>query len=505
MSPPFAVTDTLRYMALAVLWTFAGRALIVAAGQRALGPTGWFLAPSAAQAAVALMLGISVTFRAPVHSVATAIWLAMAALATVGLVDTVRAARSWPSVPTNAWMVFAAAVSAPLLLMLPCFVHGFGATLGTSHPDAWSYSIFASYLWEYPRGTQVGLGPAYQWATNLSGTRFVSAAQLGWLATATSQGDTAGAYGLLLAMSSFVMAGASAAAGRTFGLPNVLLTLVAVGGGAGNWMANAILVSNLDNMLALSYVPALAALALDESPTPFPGRCVVCGILGAATLYTYPEFAAVCLGCSALFFVTPFLKQRLAVTIPGVLLGVLVAGILVLPYANELTGYVARQLASGVATSSRPAEGMFSGLLLPLVRPAAIWGLGPEDAARAPWWPTTGAAMALYALALVGFWRLTVRRVVAPLAVILVLVAGFGVFEYRYEYSYGAYKFILLGWWLMVIAVAIGVRECARVHVGLACVATLVAMTTFGATFERSVRASLAPPNPDMAALRKVR
>ena len=57
----------------------------------------------------------------------------------------------------------------------------------------------------------------------------------------------------------------------------------------------------------------------------------------------------------------------------------------------------------------------------------------------------------------------------------------------------------------MVIAVVIGVRECAKVHVSLAIVATLVAMTTFGASLDRSVRAALVAPNPDLAALRTVR
>jgi len=505
MSPPFAVTDTLRYVALAVLWTLAGRALILAAGQRALGATGWLLAPVAAQAIVALMLGISAAFRTPVHSVATAVWPAMAALAIVGLIDAGRRARTWSSALAGVSMVFAAAGSAALLLMLPCFVYGFGATQATTHPDAWSYSIFGAYLWEYPRGTEGGLSPAYQWAANLSGTRFVASAQLGWLASATSEGDTAAAYGLLVSLGSFVMACAGAAAGRVFGLPNGWLVLVAVGCGAGNWMANALWASNLDNMLALGYVPGLAALALDESPTPFRGRSVICSIFAAATLYTYPEFAAACLACSALFFVAPLLKQRFAVTIPGVVLGTAIAGFLVLPYASELIGFVSRQLAAGVAAGPRPAEGVFNGLLFPLLRPAAIWGLGPEDPAVAPWGPTTAAAIALFVLALVGLRRLAVDRIVAPLVVLLILVAGFWVFAYRYEYGYGAFKFILLSWWIMVIAVVIGVRECAKVHVGLAIVASLVAMTTFGTSLDRSVRAATAAPTPDLAALRRVR
>src|SRR5262245_17480863 len=114
MNIPFAVTDTLRYVALAVLWLFAGRALIVAVGQRALGATGWLLAPVAAQAAVAVMLGISAAFRTPVQSVATAIWSAMAALAVVGLIDTGRRARTWSSASGGVALVFAAAGIAPI-------------------------------------------------------------------------------------------------------------------------------------------------------------------------------------------------------------------------------------------------------------------------------------------------------------------------------------------------------------------------------------------------------
>jgi hypothetical protein len=506
MTLPFALADTLRYLALALVWVLAGRALLVATGQRALGMTGWLLAPAVSQALVAVILGMSAVFRTPIKVVATPAWIAIATLAAAGLIVELRAAVRRPRPPVRITggdvMVLGVAAIAPILLLLPCFVHGFAATQGTTHPDAWSYTIFGAYLWEYPRFTQGGLSPAFQWAANLSGTRFVAPGQLGWLAMATHEGDTAAAYGLLAALSTFIFGCASTAAGRIMGLSPRFLWLVALGAGAGNWIGNAVLVSNLDNLLALSYMPALAALGLADTPTGRPGRAVVCGLIAAATIYTYPEFAPVLLGCSALFLVQPFFTSPLLPALRAAVLGAAVAAVLVLPYAMDLWAFFSMQLASGVSTSERPGQGVFAGLLLPLVRPAGVWGLGPEDAGRPLSWPTTVAAFALFLLALTGLLRLLANRALAPLATLAILVAGFGVFEYGYEYSYGAYKFILLSWWLMLVAVAFGVRECARLHTGVAALAAACALATCAGSLERSVRASVTPPQPDMVAFR---
>jgi hypothetical protein len=94
--------------------------------------------------------------------------------------------------------VFTVALTVPPVVLLPYFVHGFGVYQGTPHPDAWSYTVFSAYLWDYPRLTDGGLAPVYQWASHLSLTRYVSPAEMGWLATATQEGDTQAAYGLLL-------------------------------------------------------------------------------------------------------------------------------------------------------------------------------------------------------------------------------------------------------------------------------------------------------------------
>lgn len=502
MNQAFVFVDTLRYVGLVLAWTFAGRAILAGAGQRALGTAGWLLAPAAAQACIAIVLAMSAVLGVPIRTVSAPLWAALAIGAALGIAIEAgeRQSRSAPRCTRGEWLAIATAMIAPVLLMLPCFVHGLGAAQGTTHPDAWSYTVFSAYLHEYPRFTQGGLSPAFQWAANLSGTRFVSPAELAWFAPVTGEGDTAAAYGLLVAHSAFVFACASTAAARALGVPSYLLWIVAAGAGAGNWLANALEVSNLDNLSALAYMPALVALAADTSPMSRTGRAALCGVVVAATIYTYPEFAPVILGCSALSFVHPVVTRRLLVR--DVLIGAAVAVLASLPYLPELWRFFEQQFAAGVRGGIRPGEGMFAGLLLPLVRPAGIWGLGPEDAAHVVWWPETLAGLALFALAARGLWQLAASRALAPIATLGILMIGFGVFEYRNEYSYGAYKFVLLSWWLMLVAVALGVAACLRFHRVAGMVAACIALATSATAVAESVRAASMPPNPDMPAYR---
>ena len=150
------------------------------------------------------------------------------------------------------------------LVLLPYFFHGFGRHLGSPHPDGWSYTVYGAYLWDYPRGTYGGLAPVYEWASHLSKTRHVASAELAWLATATREGDTQAAVGLLLALIIFTISSTCAALGRIIGLRRGLLGLYVVAAGGGTWIWHAISISNLDNLLALAYLPALAAVALDK-------------------------------------------------------------------------------------------------------------------------------------------------------------------------------------------------------------------------------------------------
>ena len=171
--------DLVRYLVLAAIWIFAGRSLLVALGQTELGTTGWLLCPSMTQAFVGVALGMSAAVGWPISRVAIWVWLAVTVLAGFGIGRELRVGKSngqtLPAAISDGALMVGIAVIVPAIVLLPYLVWGFGGFEATDHPDAWSYTVFSAYLWEFPRLTQGGLAPVYQWASNLSGTRFVGA------------------------------------------------------------------------------------------------------------------------------------------------------------------------------------------------------------------------------------------------------------------------------------------------------------------------------------------
>jgi hypothetical protein len=507
MTIPLGVADLLRYLLLALVWTLAGRGLLCAAGRTAFSATGWLLAPAVTQAFLAVTLGMSAVLGTPIRHVSGALWGTLVGLATIGLaVEWNRRARqNREPVYDGVLAVLTIAVAMPVIVLLPYFVHGFGAYQGSAHPDAWSYTAFATYLWDYPRFTDGGLSPVHQWASHLSVTRYVAASELGWLATATHEGDTQAAFGLLLTLSTFTIGTACAAFGRVLGLANGLLVLAAVAGGAGNWISNAVLVSNLDNLLALPFLPALAAVASDAKQLAYPGTACIAGLFAAAVLYTYPEFGALCLLCSSLFFIRPLLTLPHRRAIISIGMCALTLGVLVSPYAADLVSFLRLQLGAGISTvPPRPGEGAFSGLVDSTHRLVAFWGLG---ASGTPSWPrlTHALALGLTILAIVGFLRMVQLRALAGLVTFILFFTAFSLFVFKYRYSYGAYKFVLLGWWPLTLAVVLGVRECSRVHPLLMAGAALVASATFVVSAARSIREVDITRPPDMHDFRELR
>ena len=340
------------------------------------------------------------------------------------------------------------AVVVPAIVLLPYFVHGYGTYAGTTHPDAWSYTVFSAYLWEYPRLTEGGLAPAYQWAANLSGTRFVASALGCWRrrhAKAIHERPSA-------CCSPQHVPDREHLRGDRYvmGLRNRLLLLVAVGGGDGNWIANATSwVSNLDNLLALSYLPALATLGL--TTRRLRRRA------GPSSSACWPQARSTHIRSSRCM---PRLQRPvlhgLTVHAPGrrSLIGIaicaLTTGVLVWPYAADLLHFVQNQLAAGVSTS-RARGGAFGGLLDPSRRLARFLGARPGGSRANPLEGCTrAAAAALSGLAIIGLVRLARDRALAQLTTLAILIAGFGVFAWRFSYSYGgptSSSCLAGGWW----------------------------------------------------------
>jgi hypothetical protein len=510
MTIPAGLLDLLRYMLLCFLWILAGRGLLRLAKRQVLGPTGWLLAPAVTQAAVAVALGMSAVLGSPIRNVSTGLWTVTAVLAVLGLpFEWTRPGKrdagiAFPSTQTR-WMV-CLAILVPVFVLLPYFFHAFGRYLGSPHPDGWSYTVYGAYLWEYPRGTYGGLAPVYEWASHLSQTRHVASAELAWLATATREGDTQAAVGLLLALTIFTISSTCAALGRIIGLRRGLLGLYVVAAGGGTWIWHAISVSNLDNLLALAYLPALAAVALDRPTSSKFGGAVVAGVLAAGLLYTYPEFAILLLSCSGLFFLQRVRKMPVRQSLMSAVVFTVTTGALIWPYGPDLAAFLRNQLASGLAAGTlRPGEGTFAGLVNPKLHLAAFWGLASHNETRDLLWARYILAGGLDVLALLGVWALARRRAWAALGTLVLVLAGFSTLVWVYHYSYGAYKFIILGWWLLTLVVVLGIRECSKVHPAIVLLAVVLGTGTFLPKALRSTRLAFAQPGHTMEAMRAVR
>lgn len=492
--------DSLRYLAVALVWTLAGRALLTIARQHALGTLGWLVSPVIAQAFVAVTLGICAARGIPIQTLSTLLWGLLCALAVAWLgLEGLRTSKAAPGDPR---LLVALALIVPPLTLLPYFVHGFGGYIATTHPDAWSYVAFGDYLLHYPRMTHGGLSPLHQWAFVLSETRYVSASELAWLSAITREGDTQAAFGLALTLTTFIMAAACAGAASVLRLPSWLALLVGVIGGAGNWVTNAILVSNLDNLQVLSCLPAIAVLGLDTTRTPTAGRVALVALLATGALYTYPELAIVSLCCGTLFFAKKFSTQPLRRSVVCLCACAAIVAVAITPFARQIVAFFLVQLGSGMTGQARPAELVFAGLLDQSRWPAALWGLGPETSTTAATWWAGLAGTAVSLLFLLGLGRLAIERQTAALGTLAVLAAGFGVFVWRLTYGYGAYKFILLGWWLVCVALAFGIDSSRRVHRAAPLVATIIAVTALWASATRATREAITAPEPEMRAFR---
>jgi hypothetical protein len=500
--------DLFRYLGIALVWVLAGCALLRAAGVRMPATQRWLVAPAATLALLAVTLGMTAVLLVPIRRVAALVWVLTGALAAVGLWREAREMSGSGRVDRESragWLLVATiALVVPTVLLLPYFVQGLGRYPGSAQPDGWSYAIYGAYLWDYPRMTEGGLSPGYQWAQHLSITRHVSASLLAWLAPVTHEGDTAAARGLLLALATFAIGSACAAVGRALGLSNRVALLAAIAAAGGNWIVNAMLVWNLDNLMVLAITPALATLAMEAGPGARAGMAVLAGLFVSSALYTYPEFSVLIIGGSALFFAGPLWRLPIRRSIAGLALCALTAAMLVAPYARELVQFFRIQLTVGGLKPPRAGEGAFAGLLDTTIQLPAIWGLGAESNIRPHPGLDVPVATLLSLLAVVGLVRLWRLRAIAPLVMLALLATAFSVFVWKHQYSYGAYKFVLQSWWLLALAVAFGVRECARIHPAVATIAAVIASSTFVVSASRSVRDVATPVQPGMEAFRAV-
>ncbi|AMY11730.1 hypothetical protein LuPra_04988 [Luteitalea pratensis] len=407
-----------------------------------------FAAPPATLAFWSLVLGMSATMAVRVSVVVAPLWAVTVVLSLRGLGELRRNRSLLTGRPC--WALVAC-LAVPAVTLLPYFVFGLDDYPGSRFPDGWSYASYGQYLWTFPRGTGGDLGPVYEFAFHLANTRHVGSSLLGLLSCLTSPGDTQRAAGLLLAVVLFSFASACLLVAEVRALAHehrILFVLCTVGSG---WVLNAVDLTNYDNLVALSAWPAMTALVW-VSPLASSAVWIGLGAWLAAMIYAYPEFGMVMGSAWALSAAWQVWQVRAPGTVSRALLGAATTLVLLGPNIPTMMRFFVSQASAGLSSGVRPGAGGFLALLIPRHVLNGLWGLGGEHQYLRLFWPRTFVAILLTSLLLAGLVRWARRREYGLLAAAVIPLGGGLIFLFVQAYPYGAFKMILSGWWVVLLA-----------------------------------------------------
>lgn len=339
---------------------------------------------------------------------------------------------------------------------------------GSPALDGWSYVSFGEYLRQYPRGTEGGLAPIYQYATHLSGTRYIASAMLAALIPPWSSGiDTQMTVGPLLILSIFSFALSLALAAKMVNKRGKFTPawLAVIFGVVGGWVPHAINVNNFDNLLAICFAPALFAVGFSSSLNKL-GQIFLPAIFIAASIYIYPELSPLIIAAYGVIafesIVWPqkesgsfqihrdhFFKYLSIVVLVMVILS---------PYLRVVVNYFQQQFSYAAQTAGRPGEGMAPNLLDPIKVWGAIWGVDGRvwDSKEKAWDLFIGVLFGY--VTIMGIGRAVAAKYFSIILYLILMVILLGVMVIQKHYDYGAYKILLIGWWVVSITLAAGVQ-----------------------------------------------
>ena len=413
------------------------------------------LAPALALSLSGILVAVVVLLGIPVNKASPPIWLLWIFLTAVGA-SCVRSA--WTDLHDS--FILIVCLLATLVISGEWVRYGLFDYLGSPALDGWSYVSFGEYLYRYARGIEGGLAPVYQYASHLSATRYVASALLALLIPPWVSGfDTQMMVGPLLILSIFSYAVSVAYAAKVLSetglsVPAWLTVFLGVVGG---WVPVALNANNYDNMLALPFAPILFAIALDRSLNRV-GHVILPAIFIAASFYIYPELsplvvlAYVVVAIQGLLYVKPghswWMDIRPLVGRYSVM--AVVTFLIISPYLSDAIVFFGQQLSLATQVSGRPGEGFMPYLLDKTRVWGVMWGLGDSDEAV-----VLGVLLGL--IALLGIIRAYVKKhfaLIIYFSIVVILFIKMSLFDH---YDYGAYKILLLGWWVVAIVLASGV------------------------------------------------
>jgi hypothetical protein len=440
------------YLALCALTAVAGQGLLRLMGLKLPPRAAWLLAPVLTFVAWSVLLGVIGATPTPMKQAAPWVWGLTGLLAAFGCLS-FRKAR-----PALALLGLCGVL--PVLVLLPAFRAGTTEELYSRIPDGWWYLAMGQNLWDHGHGEPNPQGPLSTLAEQpiQRDVRYITHALLALLSPLTAHGDAQAAYGLYQAWVLFCLGCAIACFWVSISAPwweaaaGTVLTV------ASGWIGHVVYIYNLDNCLALVYLPAIAALVRLLSVRDWR-LWLILGAMTAGLTYTYPQGAPFILFGGALLILPRLWQERAQwrYWLAGAAAALGLAVLLVLPGWSGLvatTKYLYEASLRQSGAGWLPGEGCFHGLVVPPLMASAAWGLGGEIL-QPNALPRTLLAITLTVLAVVGL-IVQLRRRWELVAVVALFGAGTAYFIFRRHYDYGAYKWLNLGWWALIALVVTG-------------------------------------------------
>ena len=452
--------EVITYFLICATSILAGRGILKLIGVRVDPSVSIFLAPLITLTFWTILLGLGVSSGFTVKDLRLSFWILTTLLAVVGLW------RDSYSFLRRDWPIILVVLIAPVFLMAPYFWNGITSYLGSPAWDGWSYIAYGQYLLDYPRGTEGGLSPLAQYAAHMNSIRFIASAFLGFFALLSgSSADTQMASGLFLAWTLFVFSSTCMFVGRVKGLRENLIPFYVGGCLFSGWLLSLLSANNYDNALAISFLPAFAGISHIVKPQHKRWAFVLAGLV-IALIYCYPEMSPFVLGGACLFFIQRIVRDGRPLK-PWLILLLLTCLLLVIGIAplQDLIFFFIQQVKAGLGSGVRPGGNAFPGLLKQSTLLMCFWGFHPAGSSFAPkisglWFFLCSLlSFVLSILAVLGIYDLFKRKEWGFAATLLVLFAGALYMIFGQEYSYGAYKLILLNWWAMAFAIILGVHR----------------------------------------------
>ena len=453
MTVVLGLPDLLMYVFAAALLLMAGTGFLLLLRAPFERSMMILLGPITTQAFWAVTLSLGLLFGFSVRQLATPLLLVSVVLACLGL-QRLPLLRDLHSSRHPLVAILASCALAPVFILLPYFVFGFADYPGSRFPDGWRYVARGAHLWTNGLSAEDVREPLYRYATLSLTARYIASASLGVLSLLDHAGDTQRSVGLFMALALFTFAtsAAAVAVSRAWQASRcILFVLLTVASG---WAANAVYANNYDNLLALAYFPAIAAL-VRVLPSRFHGSWSLLGVITAGLAYTFPELGVTVLAVGFVMVAERIWKTRSWYDARGFGLAAVVFLMLVGAHLQSTIRYFRSQAALGLQPTTqgslRPGETMFKGLLIQKYQPSAFWSLGGEYLASRLFGAQTVVAFLLFILLAIGIARFLHSRDFGILAALALPLVAAPVMIFVEAYDYGAYKMILIGWWALVL------------------------------------------------------